>query len=225
MLSYRRYWLKNRNRKRGENVRNIIGPFERIIRHEMIDVKFSGVPSIEILRFLARFKSVYDEKYIYEQSALILLPKWLTGEAYENYTEQRDRGSGRNCHIETYPEAVNFLLGEYAKDSVIEDSVAGSESTRQEDEEDERKFPRRLKSKASVCANVYSDEELATRLLLVLRVDTKTVILVEIRKNPDTPFHGLVESAKAAGDAVTPKNYLFLFPSFLSFSFQLLSFL
>ena len=48
-----------------------------MIRHEMTYVKFSGEPSIEILRFLARFKSVCNENDISEQAALILLQNGL----------------------------------------------------------------------------------------------------------------------------------------------------
>ena len=49
--------------------------------------------------------------------------------------------------MKTYPESVNFILGEYAKDSLIEDAVADFESNLQKNGENEKKFDRRIKSK------------------------------------------------------------------------------
>ena len=68
----------------------------------------------------------------------MFLPKRLTGEAYSNYAQHRDRGSGRDHHIRTYSEAVHFLLWEYTKYFVIEGAVADFESTHQEDNADEK---------------------------------------------------------------------------------------
>ena len=148
------------------------------------------------LRFLARFNSVCNENDISEQASLILLPKWLTGEAYNNHAQHRDRGSGRDRHIRTYLEVVHFLLGDYAKDSVIEGAVADFEGTRQEDNEDKKTNASRLKKKSEICEDVYSDEELATRYLLGLKPGTKPIILAERQKNPDVPFREQVDQPK-----------------------------
>ncbi len=83
----------------------------------------------------------------------------------------------------------------------MERSVPDFEGTRQQKGEDKNYYARRLKRKAAICGNVYSDEELVTRYLLGLQGNKKPIILAERRKYLDDLFRDLVESAMAAGEA------------------------
>lgn len=163
---------------------------------------FDGSDPISVLGFLATLKSQLDENGISEGSALLILPSFLKGDAKEAFLANFDVTGDLAGGFNSWPHAVQFLLRSYAKDIYIEKAAAEIDQLTQKDDEDEVAYARRLKNKARVCAGVYTERDLVTRLVRGLRPDLKPMLsLNTFDRDGRASFMDYVEHATALGDA------------------------
>ena len=165
VLSYRRYRLLNTSSYRGSQVQREVGVYSRRMSHVMQKLIFDGRTPIAILRFLSTFKKELDRNGLSEGSAVMLCPKFLDGEALELYDDQFDDSADGLGGFYNWPGAVNFLLQTYAKDAYIEDALKELDECKQEPQEDELSFARKLQKQARTIAGVFSTQDLCTRFL------------------------------------------------------------
>ena len=67
--------------------------------------------------------------------------------------------------ITSYFQAVQFVLRRYAADRYIDRAVEDFENVRQEDDEDETAWSRRLRTKDTCFRGFYSEADLITRFI------------------------------------------------------------
>lgn len=125
---------------------------------------FDGSKPIAVLEFLANINQQFDENAITEGLAILLLPRLLEGEAKDTFLAYADTGICGLGGASTYPEAVQYLLRTFTKDSYIEEAVEELEALKQSPNETEAEFGgKRLRKQAHKCGNVFIDHTLRPR--------------------------------------------------------------
>ena len=112
---------------------------------------------------------------ISEAGALLILPNLLTGDAHELFMANQDYPD-EYSGFANYPEAFNFLLRHYAKDSYIEKSIDKFDGTIQLDGETELAYAKRLKEANRHCGSVYRESELVRRFVRGLNPAVKPML-------------------------------------------------
>lgn len=202
VLSYRRYRLRNTDGKRGTKVSKQTGVYARRFSHVLSPLVFDGENPIGILQFLTAFKNELDSNGLSEGAALLLCPKFLIGDPLEAYNGQFDLLQGDQDGFTTWPEAVQFLLRTYAKDTYIEDALIVLDGCHQSPQEDEEQFARRLRKTNRAIAGVFSQQDLITRFMRGLHSDVKP-LLRQSRQDYSGPnaFQEFVDQAHAQGES------------------------
>ena len=95
-------------------------------------------------------------------AAILLLLDFLLGNAEQIYQNELELGEEGVGGITSYCHAVQFILRRYAGDCYIDRAVEEFGNVRQNDDEDEMAYARRLRSKAKCFGGVYSEDDLIT---------------------------------------------------------------
>ena len=200
-LSYRRYRLLNTSQHMDRTVSASIGKLGKMLHYSLEDYIFSGETPISILDFLSEFKERCDENGISEGAALLLIPKFLTGAARDNFKSYFGRRNSSLGGFSTYPQAVNHLLRTYATDVIIERALTELDNTVQGPAEDELKFGERLREKARQCGNVFDEGELIKRFIRGVRADVRPLLSASVMNSERLDFNSYVERAYAQGES------------------------
>ena len=116
---------------------------------------FDGNDPISILSFLTSFKQQMDANRLSEGAALLICPSFLDGDAKESYENNFDLPPDQGGFT-TWPQAVQFLLRTFAKDAYIEEALVSLDELRQDPDEKEVAYAKRLRKQARRCGSVFS---------------------------------------------------------------------
>ena len=124
VLSYKIYDLDDRNQSEDANVRKRLGKLVHIFNVSLGDHKFDGSDPISVLAFLANFCEECNNNADPEGAAKLLLKHFVRERARDVFISTLNIGSeGSSQGLRSYPEAVQWLLRNYAKDTYIHDAV------------------------------------------------------------------------------------------------------
>ena len=163
VVSYRRYRLNNTSAETGTSVSRYVGHFVKTFSPTLDSRKFDGVNSIAILDFLSAFKRVCNDHDVSEGLALLILPHFLRDDARRLIEESFELSGEGLGGYSTWPEAIQLLLMNYAKDIYIKEAVDNFRTCQMRDDEDEQAYGRRLRNLARLCGGVISSQQLVTR--------------------------------------------------------------
>ena len=163
VVSYRRYRLQNTNPDTGPAVSRHVGEYAKLFQPTMKNRKFNGSIPIAILDFLSSFKRTCDEHGVSEGLALLVVPHFLEGEVRALVEENFELSGIGLGGYRTWPEAVQLLLMNYAKDDQIKKAMREFQNCSMREDEDEMTFGRRLQRLARLCGGVIDSQKLVTR--------------------------------------------------------------
>ena len=125
-LSYKTYRLRKKDNSYNDEIAQSLSKTARKLKHVMTVPLFNGEDSIAVLAFLKNYKFACDETGVSEGAALPLMKYFMGGEAKDTMLSYVGRGTGFADTepgvdaINSYPEAVQWLLITYARESVLQ---------------------------------------------------------------------------------------------------------
>ena len=160
---------------------------------------FDGNDPISLLSFLTRLEQQMDANRLSEGAALLICPSFLDGDAKESYENNFDLPPDEGGFT-TWPQAVQFLLWTFAKDAYIEEALARLDELRQDPDEKEVAYAKRLRKQTRRCGSVFSEQDMINRFIRDLRADLKPLLRV-LRADYSLPnaVQDYVERAGAQG--------------------------
>jgi len=205
-LSYRTYRLRNQDNRYDDEVAQRLSRTARQLRHVMTVPLFTGEDPIAVLAFLKNFKFACDETGVAEGAALPLMKYFMAGEARETMLSYVGRGTGFADArpgidiINSYPEAVNWLLLAYAKESVLQHAYRQVTQMRQGVAETEDQFAFRLRREALRCGDAFLERSLMAIYIDGLLSYSQHVVRDDVSKNPRMTFQDVRMRAQSLGD-------------------------
>ena len=150
--------------------------------------------------FLSSFKRTCNEHRVREGLALLVLPHFLEGEV-RSLVEENFELSGLGLGgYRTWPEAVQLLLMNYAKDSHIKTAMREFQQCVMREEEDEMTFGRRLQRLARLCGGVIDSQKVVTRFCDGLSSYVQPKVLQIVPSFPQfNRYQSCVDKAAAIG--------------------------
>lgn len=124
--------------------------------------KFSGKKPALIFAFLRRFVKACNDNDVSEGKALYLLVNFMTGEAEQRFAQVLPDSAGHvlGRTVGSYPEAVNWLLSNYADADSLRKAVGKLNRATMERQETPDAFARRVRELSEACGNVYPEDRL-----------------------------------------------------------------
>ena len=124
--------------------------------------KFSGKRPALIFAFLRRFVKACNDNDVSEGKALYLLVNFMTGEAEQRFAQVLPDSAGHivGRTVASYPEAVNWLLSNYADADSLRKAVGRLNRATMERQETPEAFARRVREMSDACGNVYPEDRL-----------------------------------------------------------------
>lgn len=214
-LSYRTYRLRKRDERYDDEVAQRLAKTARQLKHVMTVPLFTGEDPIAVLAFLKNFKFACDETGVAEGAALPLMKYFMAGEARETMLSYVGRGTGFADArpgidiIYSYPEAVNWLLLTYAKESVLQTAYRQVTQMRQGMGETEEQFAFRLRKEALRCGDAFLERSLMAIYIDGLSSYSQHVVRDEVSRNPRISFQDVRMRAQSLGDTAreTHRHY------------------
>lgn len=206
VLSYRTYRLRKRDSRYDDEVAQGLSKTARQLKHVMTVPIFTGEDPIAVLAFLKNFKFACDETGVAEGAALPLMKYFMGGEARETMLSYVGRGTGFEDArpgvdvIYSYPEAVNWLLLAYAKESVLQASFREVTQMRQVVGESEDQFAFRLRKAALRCGDAFQERSLMAAYIDGLSSYSQHVVRDDVARNPRMSFQDVRMRAQSLGD-------------------------
>ena len=120
--------------------------------------KFTGSDPISVIQLLAKFKVAADNNGILEGGATLVLRNFLSGRAAEAFDASIyvDAIGIDTVGIQTWSDAVHWLLQTFAKDAHIREVTHKLRELQQKDQETENDFAHRVLSACSRIPGVYT---------------------------------------------------------------------
>lgn len=162
MLSYRKYRLDDATQRRSSRTTGKVHDFLKRMELTLKDHRFSGEDPIRVLDFLARYVKEANIQAMSEAQAFIALPSFLIGFAKSQYEAGVQLTSPDEGGVTSWPEAVQYLLRNYAHSTYIPSAISDLRSVRQSHSETENSFAKLINDAIARCGNVHSAEEVVT---------------------------------------------------------------
>ena len=178
IMSYRRYRLIDTNPNEGRSVTRKAGTNTRRAKSVFGGREFDGSQPLKIFQFLKTVQKFCNENKIAEGAALQLLPSLLSGEAADEFDKNRNLSDDPTEDIQSYPQAINFLLSTYAKDLYLERTLEELDNISQQRNETEVQYAGRLKELARLLGNIFSQHNLITRFLRGIMAPIKPELML-----------------------------------------------
>jgi len=203
-LSYKTYRLRNRDAKYDGEVAQQLTKICRRMKHAMPGEEFTGDDEIAVLAFLKKFKYACDETGVAEGAALPLMKYFMGGEAKATmltYIGLNDIGAQPGVDsINSYPEAVQWLLLTYARESVLHDASREVREMVQGIGEKEQQYAGRLRKAAIRCGDVFREQDLITIYVGGLRPHARYAVRESLSRTDKRTFQQIREHAQSLGD-------------------------
>lgn len=200
VLSYRRYRLQNTDAEIGPSVSRYVGEHVKLFQPTLKNRKFDGSIPIAILDFLSAFKKTCDEHGVTEGLALLILPNFLEGDVRALVDENFELSGIGIGGFRTWPEAIQLLLMNYAKDAHIKDAMREFQNCAMRDSEDEMAYGRRLQKLARLCGGVVNSQKLVTKFCDGLPPYIQPMVLEVVPSLPKfNRYQTCVDKAAAIG--------------------------
>ena len=196
-LSYRFYRLSDTSQFRNFKKTGEVRALTKRLFSMLGDEGFDGEDKIVVLDFLVRYSEECEALGMSEAQALIILPSFLKGNAKKLYATARRGG------INSWCEAVQWLLRTYAKSQVIRDGVIAFRNCQQKPDEDEATFGDRVRFAAYRCGNVFTEIERVGVFVDGLLPTTRTLVSRHKEATPRDKllFDDIVSYAQDEGEA------------------------
>ena len=215
-LSYRTYRLADVNHAYDSNVAKTLSKTSKRLQHAMNVPKFNGEEAIAILAFLKNFKYACDETDVAEGAALPLMKYFMSGEAKATMLSYIGRGTGFADTqpgvdaINSYPEAVQWLLLTYAKETVLQKAYTEVTHLTQGPGEDENTYALRLRKAALQCGDAFKERHLISIFIDGLKPYSQHVVRDAVAENTRMTFQAIRAKAQSLGDAYRESQRDFL---------------
>ncbi|GAB0491624.1 hypothetical protein MMPV_002878 [Pyropia vietnamensis] len=168
VLSYETYRLRNKKAKYGSAEARKMGRKTRDMKHSFAGYPpFSGKEPLRIFAWLRKFVKACNDNDVTEGMALYAAPHFMTGDAEVRYTRvlPDSAGTASGAKVDSYPEAVNWLLLTYAEPHTL--ALAQDTFSRAIKEPDEpvEAFASRLRALSELCGNIHSEGTMKQQLI------------------------------------------------------------
>ncbi|GAB0497145.1 hypothetical protein MMPV_008468 [Pyropia vietnamensis] len=168
VLSYETYRLRNKKAKYGSAEARKMGRKTRDMKHSFAGhPPFSGKEPLRIFAWLRKFVKACNDNDVTEGMALYAAPHFMTGDAEVRYTRvlPDSAGTASGAKVDSYPEAVNWLLLTYAEPHTL--ALAQDTFSRAIKEPDEpvEAFASRLRALSELCGNIHSEGTMKQQLI------------------------------------------------------------
>ena len=201
-MSYRTYRLNDHRQKRGSKSTGKVRDFIKRMDLKMKAHHFDGNDPIRVLDFLARLKREFNIQEMSEAQAFVELPSFFDGYGKSQYEAGVERTLPEEGGVESWPEAVQYLLRNYAQNKHISAAIADLREVRQKASESESQFATRLNTAVARCGNVHSPKEVITMYINGLRPEIASRVEQHRSAKKHATYLDLVDFATSEGDAV-----------------------
>ncbi len=203
LMNYRFYRLQKRRASRDADA--MIDGQRRLkaLQRSLDSVpRFDGKDPILVFAFLTRFTEEADLNGLTEAQALLALPRFLKEDAALAF--QTAQSSGQSGGVNSWSEAVHFLLTTYATPSAMREAVIRVQEMKQKVAEDELAYNARLSQAIYRCGNVFSEAQKTTYFVNGLLPDIRSRVA---RYREGIPRHAvrynkIVQYARDEGETV-----------------------
>ena len=158
-LSYKNYRLHRRNRSVSGKVRRKVSSWTK--RMATTVDKLTGSAPISVIQFLVKSKVAADNNGIPEGGATVVLRNFLSGRPAEAFHTSlyMDAIGIDTVGIQTWSDAVHWLLQNFAKDAHIREVTHKLRELQQKDQETENDFGHRVLSAYSYIPGVNTQDD------------------------------------------------------------------
>lgn len=174
-VDYRYYRLQRRSSSRSGRETGKVKDHVRRMATAASDLRFDGSDPISVLEFLARFVEEADILEMKESQALLALSYFLRKDALAQFRAAQS-SSPEEGGIRYWPEAVQYLLRNYATDNAISAALLELRDMKQKTSEDEMTFSARLMAAEVRCGNIHSTEEKMTLFIDGLQAGVRPLV-------------------------------------------------
>ena len=205
-LSYKTYRLRKKDNSYNDEIAQGLSKTARKLKHVMTVPLFDGVDSIAVLAFLKNYKFACDETGVSEGAALPLMKYFMAGEAKDTMLSYVGRGTGFADTepgvdaINSYPEAVQWLLITYARESVLQVAYREVATMTQRQGDSENEYALRLRKAALRCGDAFTERNLIATYIEGLGHASHHVIREDVALNPRMTFQEIRMKAQSLGD-------------------------
>ncbi|GAB0498843.1 hypothetical protein MMPV_010196 [Pyropia vietnamensis] len=122
--------------------------------------RFTGKKPFLVFAFLRRFVKAANNNDVSEGRALYLLGNFLAGEAEIRFSKVMPDSAGHipGRTVSSYPEAVHWLLTNYAEPQALNQAVAECTRATMAASETPEGFAQRLRELGEACGNVHEED-------------------------------------------------------------------
>jgi len=201
VCSYRMYRLTDTTTHRSSRGTGKVRDYIKRMEIRLSQHHFSGKDPIMVLDFLSRFVREAEIQEMSEAQALLALPSFLNGFAKSQY-EAAERVNPQDGGIGSWPEAVQYLLRNYAQNKYISSAIRDLRDTRQKELETEKEYAVRLNNAVTRCGNVHSSAEIVTMYIDGLHPAIRSLVTGYREATKKVTYLDIVDFASNHGDAV-----------------------
>ena len=134
------------------------------------------------------------------------LPYFLDGFALSQYESGIEMVAPEEGGVSSWPEAVQYLLKNYAQNQHISNAITDLRDTRQYADEDEREFSTRLNSAVNRCGNVHSQFEVITLFVDGLHSSIRPLVARYREADNHTSYEDVGSFALSEGNALRARE-------------------
>ncbi len=167
--------------------------------------KFAGRNSILVLNFLYSFKSACDDCNVSEDQAIRLLKHFLVGSlqsVFLSYLGVMFDGSRRGIDsILSYPDAIYWLLLNYATETVLSEAFRNFQRMRQSTNETEEMFAQRVREEARLLVGVFDEAAVIAQFIDGVEPHVRYLLQERLNQNPNMSYQAITTAAQNYGDA------------------------
>jgi len=201
VCSYRSYRLTDTSTRRSSRGTGKVRDYIKRMEIRLAQHHFSGSDPIGVLDFLSRFTREAEIQEMSEAQALLSLPHFLSGFARSQY-EAAERVNPQDGGIAEWPEAVQYLLRNYAQNKYISSAIRDLRDTKQGNNETEKEYAIKLNNAVARCGNVHGTSEVITMFIDGLRPTIRSLVTGFREATSKASYLDVVDFASNHGDAV-----------------------
>ncbi|GAB0498272.1 hypothetical protein MMPV_009613 [Pyropia vietnamensis] len=159
--------------------------------------RFTGKKPFLVFAFLRRFVKAANDNDVSEGRALYLLGNFLAGEAEIRFSKVMPDSAGHipGRTVSSYPEAVHWLLTNYAEPQALNQAVAECTRATMAASETPEGFAQRLRELGEACGNVHEEDRVKMTFIQGLPDHIRMDCEIYILDNPSFTLQQVVTYA------------------------------